>query len=76
MPVSPLSAISTGGLRVEESSGNVLDASGGKVAGLFAAGRSAVGLPVNNYVSGLSLADCVWSGRRAAAAIAAAARQD
>ena len=76
MPVSPLSAISTGGLRVEESSGNVLDAAGGKVAGLFAAGRSAVGLPVNNYVSGLSLADCVWSGRRAAAAIAAAARQD
>jgi len=73
MPVSPLSAISTGGLRVDEATGNVLNDEGQKVIGLFAAGRSAVGLAVNNYVSGLSLADCTWSGRRAAAAIAAAA---
>ena len=43
---------------------------GRPIPGLYAAGRSAVGIPSNNYVSGLSLADGVWSGRRAAGAIA------
>ena len=37
---------------------------------LYAAGRNAIGIASNNYVSGLSLADGVWSGRRAAMAIA------
>lgn len=32
---------------------------------LYAAGRAAVGICSNSYVSGLSLADCVFSGRRA-----------
>jgi 3-oxo-5alpha-steroid 4-dehydrogenase len=35
------------------------------VPGLYAAGRSAVGLCSRSYVSGLSIADCVFSGRRA-----------
>ncbi len=33
--------------------------------GLYAAGRTAVGLCSRSYVSGLSLADCVFTGRRA-----------
>jgi len=48
---------------------------GTPVPGLYAAGRTAVGLCSNSYVSGLSLADCVFSGRRAGnhAAVAVAA---
>ncbi len=60
----PCPAITLGGLRVDESSGAVLDAQGAPIAGLYAAGRAAVGIASNNYVSGLSLADCLWSGRR------------
>lgn len=70
LPVSPITSLTTGGLAVNEATGGVLDATGRTVAGLYAAGRSAVGIPSNNYVSGLSLADCVWSGRRAARAAA------
>jgi len=42
-----------------------LHESGQAIAGLYAAGRAALGLPSSRYVSGLSLADCVFSGRRA-----------
>jgi len=42
------------------------------VPGLYAAGRTAVGICSNSYVSGLSLADCVFSGRRAGRHIATA----
>ena len=38
--------------------------------GLYAAGRTALGIPSHLYISGLSLADCVFSGRRAGAAVA------
>jgi 3-oxo-5alpha-steroid 4-dehydrogenase len=61
----PCPAITLGGLRVDEQSGAVLDAEGKVIVGLYAAGRSAVGVASNKYVSGLSLADCLWSGRRA-----------
>jgi len=71
MPISPITSLTTGGLMVDEQTGGVLGSSGRPIPGLYAAGRSAVGIPSNNYVSGLSLADCVWSGRRAARAIAA-----
>jgi 3-oxo-5alpha-steroid 4-dehydrogenase len=57
--------LTLGGLLVDESTGQVLDAEGAGVAGLYAAGRTAVGICSNSYVSGLSLADCVFSGRRA-----------
>ena len=62
----PLPGITVGGLKVDETTGSVLDTAGQPIAGLYAAGRTAVGLPSNLYVSGLSLADCVWSGWRAA----------
>lgn len=54
-----------GGLCVDELRGLVLRADGSPVDGLYAAGRAAMGLPSNGYISGLSLADGVFSGRRA-----------
>lgn len=60
------SAFTLGGLRVDEDSGSVLRADGSSIAGLHAAGRCAVGLCSNAYMSGLSLADTLFSGRRAA----------
>ncbi len=62
----PLSSITLGGLAVNEHTGEVLNGQGQSICGLYAAGRSAVGIPSNIYLSGLSLADCVFSGRRAA----------
>ena len=67
----PLSCMTVGGLTVDESTGAVKSLAGGVVPGLYAAGRNAVGICSNLYVSGLSYADCVYSGRRAARAIAA-----
>lgn len=68
-PIFPLGALTLGGLKVDEASGAVLDPQGRSIAGLYAAGRSALGIPSHLYISGLSLADCVFSGRRAGAAI-------
>ena len=68
----PLPVISFGGLRIEEESGLVLDTHGKPIAGLYAAGRTAVGIASQTYVSGLSYADCVYSGRRAARHVAKA----
>jgi 3-oxo-5alpha-steroid 4-dehydrogenase len=68
---SPTSAITVGGLVVDEDTGEVLSSEGGKVPGLYAAGRTAVGMCSHDYVSGLSLGDCVWSGLRAADTIKA-----
>ena len=67
----PLSCMTVGGLEVDERTGAVKSLSGGLVSGLYAAGRNAVGICSNLYVSGLSYADCVYSGRRGARAIAA-----
>ena len=61
----PCPAITLGGLRVDETTGGVVNASGVTIPGLYAAGRAAVGIASNQYVSGLALADCIWSGRRA-----------
>ena len=52
-------------LNVDEETGLVRREDGTRVPGLYAAGRAAVGICSNSYVSGLSLADCVFSGRRA-----------
>jgi 3-oxo-5alpha-steroid 4-dehydrogenase len=57
---------SLGGLPVDEETGAVIRSDGSTVPGLYAAGRAAIGMPSNNYISGLSLGDCVFSGRRAA----------
>ena len=61
----PCPTLTLGGLRVNEESGRVLDGEGREIAGLYAAGRNAVGLCAHTYISGLSLADCFFSGRRA-----------
>lgn len=55
-----------GGLAVDEETGQVLSEQGGVVPGLYAAGRNAVGVCSRQYVSGLSIADCVYSALRAA----------
>ncbi len=69
-------SITLGGLSVDESSGEVLASAGGKVKGLYAAGRAAVGIASHSYVSGLSIADCIFSGRRAGGHAAVNRHQD
>lgn len=69
-------ALSLGGLKVEEASGQVLAAANMPVGGLYAAGRSAVGVASRSYVSGLSIADCIFSGRRAGRHAALGSRDD
>ena len=53
------------------SQGGIRREDGSPVPGLYAAGRTAVGICTNGYISGLSIADCVYSGRRAARALTA-----
>ena len=72
--VFPCAALTLGGLRVDETDGMVRTASS-TVPGLYAAGRAAVGIASNHYVSGLALADCIWSGRRAGRSAAATLAQ-
>lgn len=57
--------ISLGGLAVAENTGQVISIDGGTIPKLYAAGRNAIGVASNTYVSGLSISDCVFSGRRA-----------
>ncbi|MFY9326554.1 MAG: FAD-binding protein, partial [Georgfuchsia sp.] len=54
-----------GGLRVEETRGIVLTEDGTPIEGLYAAGRTAVGVCSDGYFSGMSLSDGAFSGRRA-----------
>jgi 3-oxo-5alpha-steroid 4-dehydrogenase len=70
----PIPGLTLGGLVVDEDTGAVRRPDGEAVPGLFAAGRNAVGICSNSYVSGLSLADCIFSGRRAGRRAAAALR--
>lgn len=60
----PLS-FTLGGLRSDEDNGEVLAESGERIKGLYVAGRSGVGLCSIGYMSGLSTADTVFSGRGA-----------
>jgi 3-oxo-5alpha-steroid 4-dehydrogenase len=71
----PAPMLTLGGLLVDEETGLARRADGTVVPGLYAAGRSAVGICSNSYVSGLSLADCVFSGRRAGAHAARAGQE-
>jgi len=73
-PAYPASGLTLGGLRVNEETGAVLNAEGKDIAGLYAAGRSAVGICSNSYISGLSLADGIFSGRRAGVSASTPAR--
>jgi 3-oxo-5alpha-steroid 4-dehydrogenase len=70
-PAQPAPMLTLGGLVVDEETGRVRRADGSVLPGLWAAGRNAVGICSNSYVSGLSLADCVFSGRRAGRQLAA-----
>lgn len=72
----PPTSLTLGGLVVDERSGQVLDTQRNPIAGLYAAGRAAIGMPSNFNVSGLSLADCVFSGRRAGRSVAGAVASD
>lgn len=69
--VNPCPMFTLGGVVVDEETGVVTRADGAPIPGLYAAGRTAIGICANSYVSGLSLADCVFSGRRAGAHAAA-----
>lgn len=60
----PLS-FTLGGLRPNEETGEILSEAGAEIKGLYVAGRSGVGLCSSGYMSGLSIADTVFSGRRA-----------
>ena len=59
-----------GGLKIDERTGGVVDVSGRTIEGLYAAGRVAVGLCSIGYVSGMAIADAIFSGRRAGSAAA------
>ena len=72
----PLPTLTLGGLVVDEATGRVLGDDDEPIVGLYAAGRAALGICSRQYVSGLSIADCVFSGRRAAAAVTTARAPD
>jgi len=62
----PLALISFGGLDVDERTSQVRRADGSLIDNLYAVGRTAAGIPSNNYMSGFAIADCIFTGRRAA----------
>ena len=66
-PFLPIPGLTLGGLVVDGESGLVKRTDGSPIEGLYAAGRNAVGVCSNSYISGLSLADCFFTGRRAGA---------
>ena len=74
-PLFPAPTFTLGGLQVAGTSAQVARVDGAPIPGLYAAGRSAVGVCSRSYVSGLSIADCVFSGRNAGRSAAAAARE-
>jgi 3-oxo-5alpha-steroid 4-dehydrogenase len=69
----PMPMLTLGGLKVDEHTGQVRGEDGTLIGGLYAAGRSAVGICSNVYMSGLAYADCIFSGRRVARSVAGAA---
>jgi 3-oxo-5alpha-steroid 4-dehydrogenase len=69
-------AITLGGLKVDYATGRVVDGASRPIEGLYTAGRSAVGICSNSYVTGLAIGDCVFSGRNAGKHAATAARRE
>lgn len=61
----PSFALTLGGLVPNEATGEVRGRDGVDIVGLYVAGRAAVGLCSSGYMSGLAIADTVFSGRRA-----------
>jgi 3-oxo-5alpha-steroid 4-dehydrogenase len=70
--IFPAPNITLGGLDADEEQ-RVRRPDGTSIPGLYAVGRCAAGVASRSYVSGLSLADCVFSGRNAGMAVAAPA---
>ncbi len=67
-------SISLGGLSVNAITAKVLREDGSVIKGLYAAGRSAVGMCSHSYVSGLSVGDAIYSGRNAGKSAAVAVK--
>lgn len=67
---SPYSVFTLGGLRTRVG-GEVQDGEGENIPGLYAAGRTASGIPAQGYNSGLSIGDCTFTGRLAGKSAAA-----
>lgn len=61
----PSPCLTLGGLRTDGMTARVLGEDGGAIEGLYAAGRTAVGVASNGYASGLSVSDGIFSGRAA-----------
>ena len=61
----PTPCLTLGGLRTEGETSRVLGHDGAAIDGLYAAGRTAVGVASNGYASGLSISDGIFAGRRA-----------
>lgn len=61
----PCATITLGGLVVDEETSEVKRSDGSIINGLYAIGRTAAGIPSRGYMSGLAIAHCVFSGRRA-----------
>jgi 3-oxo-5alpha-steroid 4-dehydrogenase len=68
-PAAYYATFTLGGL-VTTVDGAVDSVSGGSIPGLFAAGRTTSGIAAHGYVSGISLGDSTFFGRRAGAAAA------
>ena len=68
-------AFTLGGLR-SRASGEVLNAAGDPIPGLYAAGRTTASVPARGYSSGLSLSDALFFGRLAGASAAGAATEE
>ncbi|MFH2005574.1 MAG: FAD-binding protein [bacterium] len=68
-------AISLGGLETDTMTARVTDGDGRPIPGLYAAGRTAVGVCSHSYLTGLAIADCIFSGRNAGRHAAAQAKE-
>ncbi|GII64318.1 putative fumarate reductase/succinate dehydrogenase [Sphaerisporangium krabiense] len=68
---APYGVFTIGGLHTS-TRGEVLNAEGDPIPGLFAAGRTTSGIPSWGYCSGTSLGDSTFFGRRAGRAVATA----
>merc|ERR1719379_3122403 len=64
MPFPPTATFTLGGLQVDLEQRVLNKETSTAIPGLYAAGRSAAGVASGGYVSGLSIADAVYSGRR------------
>jgi len=65
VPLPPTPSLTLGGLRVDLEQRVLHREHFTPIHGLYAAGRSAAGIATGGYVSGMSLADAIFSGRHA-----------